>query len=57
MIYTLIKNCRLHGVEPYVYLKDALERLPHTTNREIAQLTPFNWQKARARQSRLQQAA
>jgi hypothetical protein len=26
VIYTLIQNCRLHGVEPYTYLKDVLER-------------------------------
>jgi transposase len=29
---TLIENCRLHGVEPYTYLKDVLERLPRTTS-------------------------
>jgi hypothetical protein len=40
-IYTLIENCRLHSVEPYTYLKDVLERLPHTTNREVDQLTPL----------------
>ena len=47
VMYTLIANCRLHGVEPYTYLKDVLERLPRTTNQEVGQLTPFNWQKAR----------
>ena len=55
VIYTLIENCRLHGVEPYTYLKDVLERLPHTTNREVAQLTPLKWQQTR--QSALKQAA
>ena len=47
VIYTLIENCRRHGVEPYTYLKDVLERLPSTTNQEVGQLTPQNWQKAR----------
>jgi transposase len=47
VIYTLIQNCRLHGVEPYTYLKDVLERLPHTTNREVDQLTPLKWKQAR----------
>jgi transposase len=47
VMYTLIQNCRLHGVEPYAYLKDVLERLPRTTNQEVAQLTPANWKKAR----------
>jgi transposase len=47
VIYTLIGNCRLHGVEPYTYLKDVLERLPRTTNREVNQLTPLKWKQAR----------
>jgi transposase len=47
VMYTLIENCRLHGVEPYAYLKDVLERLPRTTNQEVAQLTPRNWKQAR----------
>jgi transposase len=45
VIYTLIENCRMHGVEPYTYLKDVLERLPTTTNQQVAQLTPLNWKK------------
>ncbi len=47
VIYTLIENCRMQGVEPYTYLKDVLERLPTTTNHEVAQLTPLNWKQAR----------
>ena len=55
VIYTLIQNCRLHGVEPYEYLKDVLERLPRTTNQHVAELTPLAWKDAR--QSALKQAA
>jgi transposase len=55
VMYTLIENCRLHGVEPYTYLKDVLERLPRTTNQEVAQLTPLHWQQAR--QAALEKAA
>jgi transposase len=47
VIYTLVANCRLHGVEPQAYLKDVLERLPTATNQTVAQLTPLNWKKAR----------
>jgi len=47
VMYTLIENCRMHGVEPIAYLKDVLERLPTTTNQQVAQLTPLNWKKAR----------
>lgn len=46
-IYTLIANCRMHGVEPYAYLKDVLEQLPKATNQNVAGLTPLNWKKAR----------
>jgi transposase len=55
VLYTLIANCRLHGVEPYTYLKDVLERLPTATNQTVAQLTPLNWQKTR--QATLEKAA
>lgn len=55
VLYTLIENCRMHGVEPYAYLKDVLERLPTTTNQQVAQLTPLRWKQAR--ESALKQAA
>jgi transposase len=54
-IYTLIANCRMHGVEPQAYLKDILERLPRATNQTVAELTPLAWKKAR--EQSLQQAA
>jgi transposase len=46
VMYTLVANCRLHGVEPCAHLKDVLERLPRTTNKEVAQLTPRRWKKS-----------
>ena len=56
VIYTLIQNCRMHGVEPHAYLKDLLERLPTMTNQDrLDQLTPLNWKKARGKS--LRQAA
>ena len=54
-MYTLIENRWLHGVEPYAYLKDVLERLPTTTNQQVAQRMPLNWKKAH--QPELKQAA
>lgn len=47
IVYTLIANCRLHGVEPYEYLKDVLTRLPSATNQQLEELTPKNWKAAR----------
>jgi len=55
VVYTLIANCRLHGIEPYAYLKDVLSRLPSTTNRRIEELTPLKWKEAR--QKPVKQAA
>ena len=55
VVYTLIENCRMHSIEPYTYLKDVLERLPTTTNQQVEQLTPLNWQ--RTQQAQLRQAA
>jgi hypothetical protein len=47
-IFTLIQNCRIHGVEPHSYLKDLLERLPTMTNQDkLDDLTPLNWKKTR----------
>ena len=47
-VFTLIQNCRLHGLDPYAYLKDVLEKLPTTTNQQVAELTPLKWKTARA---------
>ena len=47
-VFTLIQNCRMHGLDPNAYLKDVLEKLPTTTNQQVAALTPLKWKTARA---------
>ena len=48
VVLTLVQNCRLHGVNPYEYFKDLLERLPRMTNQDrLDQLTPRHWKQAR----------
>jgi transposase len=48
VVFTLVQNCRMHGVNPYEYLKDVLERLPRMTNQDrLDQLTPRQWKQAR----------
>jgi transposase len=48
VVFTLVQNCRMHGVNPYEYLKDVLERLPRMTNQDrLDQLTPLQWKQAR----------
>jgi hypothetical protein len=47
IIYTVIESCRRRGLDPYAYLKDVLTRLPRMTNRQIPEVTPEAWAKAR----------
>lgn len=47
IIYTVIESCRRRGIDPYGYLRDVLTRLPHMTNRQIPEVTPEAWAKAR----------
>ena len=46
VIYTIIQSCKVHGVEPYAYLKDVLTRLPSMNNHQIPDITPKAWAKA-----------
>jgi len=46
IIYTIIENCRRHGLDPYAYLRDVLTKLPKLTNRQIGDLTPAAYAKA-----------
>lgn len=57
IIYTIIENCRLQGIDPYAYLRDVLTRLPGMTNHQIAELTPQAWAKRRAHSVPLAAAA
>lgn len=47
IIYTVIESCRRRGIDPYAYLRDVLTRLPAMTNRQIPEVTPAAWAKAR----------
>ena len=40
---SLIVTCKMHGVDPYTYLVDVLQRVGAHPRKEIAQLTPKNW--------------
>ena len=42
-MYSLLGRCKLHGIDPYLWLNDVLTRLPvHPINR-IKELLPHNW--------------
>lgn len=57
ILYTIIENCRLSGIDPYAYLRDVLTRLPTMTNHQVAELTPLAWAKARQQKQDLAVAA
>jgi transposase len=43
IIQSLIVTCRLHGVDPYTYLVDALQRVSLHPASRVAELTPRLW--------------
>jgi transposase len=47
VIYTLIENCRRLRIDAYTYLRELLTRLPNMTNKQIKDVTPGAWAKAR----------
>jgi len=56
ILYTLIENCRRHGLDPYAYLRDVLTKLPTMTNWQIKDVTPEAYAKA-LRQPQLRAAS
>lgn len=45
MLYSLLGTCKMHGIEPYAWLKDVLQRIAdHPVNR-IADLLPHRYKK------------
>jgi len=43
VIQSLVSTCKLHGVNPYIYLVDVLQRVQVHPNNDIMQLTPRLW--------------
>ena len=43
MLYSLMGTCKLHDVNPFVWLRDVLKRLPAHHINLIDQLLPQNW--------------
>jgi transposase len=52
VMYTVVQNCKMHGINPEEYLKDVLGRLPHIKADEARELTPAKWLAARTPASR-----
>ena len=47
ILFTIIEACRSRGLDPQSYLREVLTRLPTLTNRQIKDVTPEAWAKAK----------
>jgi transposase len=45
VIQSLIVTCRLHGIDPYNYLVDVLQRISEHPASRVAELTPREWKR------------
>ena len=43
ILQSLVLTCRLHGIDPYTWLVDVLQRISTHPARDVAQLTPRLW--------------
>ena len=43
LIQSLISTCKLHNIDPYVYLTDVLQRVSQHPAKDVADLTPRRW--------------
>jgi len=43
MLYSLLGTCKLHGVNPFAWLKNILEIIPSHPINKIQELLPHNW--------------
>ena len=49
IIYTIIEECRLHGIDPFAYLVDVLPRIMDHSSHRIAELLPKQWAQSQRR--------
>jgi transposase len=45
-MYSLLGTARLNGVNPWLWLKDTLTRLPAQPSNRVAELLPLAWPRA-----------
>jgi hypothetical protein len=46
MVMSLVQSAKLHGHDPWAYLRDVLQRLPTQLNSRIDELLPHLWKPA-----------
>jgi transposase len=57
ILYTIVESCRRRGIDPLVYLRDVLTRLPAMLITEVASVTPEAWAKAQRQPPEIKAAA
>jgi len=50
-LFSLVQSCRLAGIDPFLYFRDVLQRVPTHPQRLIGQLTPRAWAETFAKAS------
>ncbi len=48
VLFSLVSSCQRHGHDPFVYLRDVLERLPGLPRDRLAELLPDRWSPPKA---------
>ena len=43
VLFSVVSSCQRHGHDPFVYLRDVLERLPDHPRDRLAELLPDRW--------------
>lgn len=46
IVLSVLSTCRRHGVEPWAYLKDVIQRLTDDPAANLEELLPYNWKPA-----------
>ena len=47
VLYSLVASCKLHGVNPFEYLRDVLVRIGDHPARDVLALSPKGWKQAK----------
>jgi transposase len=48
ILYSVVATCKAHGIDPWAYLRDVLERIPTHPNRRRSELLPRHWKPTQA---------
>jgi len=48
-LFSLVASCKLHGLDPELYLRDVIRVVPHWPTDRFLELSPLHWANTRAR--------